>query len=259
LFVPRGHLSSNLGLFFTHGGPFRQMLLGFHPMDAYNYMYAANQYLASRGFVVLSVNYRLSTMYGRAFREPEGWGPFGASEYQDVVAGAKYLQTLPYVDKHRIGLWGGSYGGYLTAMGLARNSDVFKAGVDYAGVHDWTTSLEGAPGVSAKMKKIAYRASPVASIDQWKSPVLLIQADDDRNVRFAQTVDLVPLLRAHDIPYELIVFPDETHDSLLWQTWLTNFAATADFFERTLMRGESIRTIPPEYPQHPTKVPETSQ
>ncbi len=259
LFVPRGHLSSSPGLIFTHGGPFRQMLLGFHPMDAYNYMYAANQYLASRGFVVLSVNYRLSTMYGRAFREPAGWGPFGASEYQDVVAGAKYLQTLPYVDKHRIGLWGGSYGGYLTAMGLARNSDVFKAGVDYAGVHDWTTSLEGAPGVSEKMKKIAFQASPVASIDQWKSPVLLIQADDDRNVSFAQTVDLVPLLRAHDIPYELIVFPDETHDSLRWQTWLMNFAATADFFERTLMRGESIRTIPPEYPQHPTKAPETSQ
>lgn len=259
LFVPRGHPTHSPGLIFTHGGPFRQMVLGFHPMDAYNYMYAANQYLASRGFVVLSVNYRLSTMYGRAFREPAHWGPFGASEYQDVVAGARYLQALPYVDPHRIGLWGGSYGGYLTAMGLARNSDIFKSGVDYAGVHDWTTSLEGAPGVSAKMKKIAYQASPVASINQWKSPVLLIQADDDRNVRFAQTVDLVPLLREHDIPYELIVFPDETHDSLLWQTWLRNFVATADFFERTLMKGESIRTIPPEYPQHPASVAQASQ
>jgi dipeptidyl aminopeptidase/acylaminoacyl peptidase len=250
LFVPRGHPKSAPGLIFTHGGPFRQMVLGFHPMDAYNYMYAANEYLASRGFVVLSVNYRLSTMYGRAFREPAHWGPRGASEYQDVVAGAKYLQALPEVDPHRIGLWGGSYGGYLTAMGLARNSDIFKAGVDYAGVHDWTTSLESTPGVSAKMKKIAYQASPVASIAKWKSPVLLMQADDDRNVRFAQTVDLVPLLRAHDIPYELIVFPDETHDSLMWRTWVRNFAATADFFERTLIKGETIRTTPPEYPRH---------
>ncbi|MDE2272069.1 MAG: S9 family peptidase [Xanthomonadaceae bacterium] len=250
LFVPRRHTKSAPGLIFTHGGPFRQMVLGFHPMDAYNYMYAANEYLASQGFVVLSVNYRLSTMYGRAFREPAHWGPWGASEYQDVVAGARYLQALPYVDPHRIGLWGGSYGGYLTALGLARNSDIFKAGVDYAGVHDWTTSLESAPGVSARLKKTAYQASPVASIAKWKSPVLLMQADDDRNVRFAQTVDLVPLLREHDVPYELIVFPDETHDSLRWRTWMRNFAATADFFERTLVKDEAVRTIPPEYPPH---------
>jgi dipeptidyl aminopeptidase/acylaminoacyl peptidase len=78
LFVPRGHPKHRPALIFTHGGPFRQMVLGFHPMDAYNYMYAANQYLASRGFVVLSVNYRLSTMYGRAFRQPRRWGPGGA-------------------------------------------------------------------------------------------------------------------------------------------------------------------------------------
>lgn len=259
LFVPRRHAPHGPGLIFTHGGPFRQMMLGFHPMDAYNYMYAANQYLASRGFVVLSVNYRLSTMYGRAFREPAHWGPGGASEYQDVVAGAKYLQALPYVDPQRIGLWGGSYGGYLTAMGLARNSDIFKAGVDYAGVHDWTTSLEAAPGISAKMKKVAFEASPVATVDQWKSPVLLIQADDDRNVRFAQTVDLVPLLREHDIPYELIVFPDETHDSLLWRTWVRNFAATADFFERTLLEGKAIQTTPREYPPQSPKAAEAGK
>ncbi|MGH8216623.1 MAG: S9 family peptidase [Rhodanobacteraceae bacterium] len=259
LFVPRQHSARSPALIFTHGGPFRQMMPGFHPMDAYNYMYAANQYLASRGFVVLSVNYRLSTMYGRAFREPRHWGPMGASEYQDVVAGAKYLQALPYVDSHRIGLWGGSYGGYLTAMGLARNSDIFQAGADYAGVHDWTTSLESAPGVSAKVKKIAYQSSPVATVDKWKSPVLLVQADDDRNVRFAQTVDLVPLLREHDIPYELIVFPDETHDSLRWRTWVRNFEATADFFERTLVKGETIRTIPREYPPHGANAAEASK
>ena len=247
LFVPKGAPKRSPALVFTHGGPPRQMVLGFHPMDAYNYMYAANQYLASRGFVVLSVNYRMGTMYGRAFREPEHAGPMGASEYQDVVAGAKYLQSLPYVDPLKIGLWGGSYGGYLTAMGLARNSDIFKAGVDYAGVHDWTSLLAGETGVTAQVKKVAYASSPVASIAQWKSPVLLIQADDDRNVPFAQTVDLVPLLRQHHIPYELIVIPDETHDLLLWRSWLHTFKATADFFERTLVRGETIRSSPEEH------------
>ncbi|HWU76234.1 MAG TPA: prolyl oligopeptidase family serine peptidase [Rhodanobacter sp.] len=244
LFVPKGVAKHSPALVFTHGGPSRQMLLGFHPMDAYNYMYAANQYLASRGFVVLSVNYRMGTMYGRAFREPAHAGPRGASEYQDVVAGAKYLQSLPYVDAQKIGLWGGSYGGYLTAMGLARNSDIFKTGVDYAGVHDWTSLLAGADGVTAAMKKVAYDASPVASIAKWTSPVLLIQADDDRNVPFAQTVDLVPLLHQHHIPCELIVMPDETHDLLMWRSWLRNFDATADFLERTLVKGEVIGTIP---------------
>lgn len=248
LFVPRDGAHRHPALIFTHGGPYRQMMLGFHPMDAYNFMYAANEYLASRGYVVLSVNYRLSIQYGRAFREPPNAGPLGASEYQDVLAGAKYLQSLPYVDPQKIGLWGGSYGGYLTAMGLARNSDVFKSGVDYAGVHDWTAFFggRGAAGASDAMRKTAYEASPVGSIDKWKSPVLLIQADDDRNVPFAQTVNLVYLLRQHRIPYEQIVFPDEIHDSLLWHTWVDVFQATGDFFDRTLVKGETIQPVPPE-------------
>lgn len=194
------------------------------------------------------MNYRLSIFYGRAFRQPAKAGPLGGSEYQDVVAGAKYLQSLPSVDPQKIGLWGGSYGGYLTAMGLARNSDIFKAGVDYAGVHDWSAffARPEAAGASDEMKKIAYEASPVGSIDKWKSPVLLLQADDDRNVPFAQTVNLVHLLRQHHIPYEQIIYPDEVHDSLLWRTWVGVFQATGDFFDRTLVKGESIQTVPPE-------------
>src|SRR5437016_14090270 len=87
-------------------------------------------------------------MYGRAFREPPKAVWRGASEYKDVVAGAKFLQTLDNVDPQRIGLWGGSYGGFLTAMGLARNSDIFAAGVDFHGVHDWSARgiFRGGPG-----------------------------------------------------------------------------------------------------------------
>jgi len=78
--------------------------------------------MASQGYAVLSVNFRSGTGYGRDFRRAKNQGPRGASEYQDVVAAAKYLQALPEVDASKIGLWGGSYGGYLTAMGLARNN-----------------------------------------------------------------------------------------------------------------------------------------
>ena len=134
LFLPKDAGKELPALVFIHGGPNRQMLLGFHSLDYYHNTYAANQYLASRGYAVLSVNYRLGIMYGRDFREPPNTIWRGAAEYKDIVAAGKYLQSLPQVDPRRIGLWGGSYGGVLTAMGLAKNSDIFKAGVDFHGV-----------------------------------------------------------------------------------------------------------------------------
>ncbi len=141
LFVPRNHAQQAPAVIFVHGGPPRQMMPGFHYMYYYHNAYAQNQYLASRGYVVLSVNYRLGAMYGRAFREAANAGWRGSAEYKDVVAGARYLQGLAYVDRKRIGIWGGSYGGLLTALALARNSDIFAAGVDSHGVHDWSALL----------------------------------------------------------------------------------------------------------------------
>ncbi|PYT79409.1 MAG: hypothetical protein DMG40_16235 [Acidobacteria bacterium] len=250
LFVPRGRTAPGPALLFMHGGSRRQMMLGFHYLQYYHNAYAENEYLVSRGFVVLSVNYRTGIMYGRAFREREKGGPRGAEEYQDIVAAAKYLETLPIVDPKKIGLWGGSYGGFLTAMGLARNSDIFKAGVDFHGVHDWSARgiFRGGPGGQegggppdrAEAMRLAFESSPDASIKTWKSPVLLIQGDDDRNVDFSQMVDLVQRLREQKVPFEQIVFPDEIHDFLLWRSWVRGYKATADFFDRALIKGESI-------------------
>ncbi len=166
------------------------MLLGWHYRDYYSNAYAVNQYLASQGFTVLSVNYRLGIGYGRAFQHPEHAGEAGASEYQDVLAGARYLQQVAGVDAHRIGIWGGSYGGYLTGLGLARNSGVFKAGVDFHGISNWIPLLakdqalpehwyEATPDWQ-KAIATAFAASPDADIATWKSPVLLVQGDDDR-------------------------------------------------------------------------------
>src|SRR5260370_4240840 len=94
-----------------------------------------NQYLASRGYVVLSVNYRTGIMYGRHFREPKDGGPRGGAEYRDIVAAGKYLQRFPNVDARRIGLWGGSYGGYLNAMGRWHDSALFCPRVEFYGRH----------------------------------------------------------------------------------------------------------------------------
>jgi dipeptidyl aminopeptidase/acylaminoacyl peptidase len=242
LFVPAGRTQAGPALVFSHGGPIRQMMLGFHYMDYYHNAYAMNQYLASRGYVVLSVNYRLGIMYGRAFREAANSGWRGGAEYKDIIAGAKYLQTLLIVDAKKLGLWGGSYGGYLTAMGLARNSDLFAAGVDFHGVHDWSVFLPQWDGKTpmapdrAEADKLAFQSSPNASVQLWKSPVLLIQGDDDRNVPFSQTVDLVQRLRENHVPFELLVFPDEVHGFLMFKTWLKAYGATGDFFDRTLKK-----------------------
>ena len=245
LFVPKSQTERGPALIFTHGGPIRQMLLGWHYMQYYYNAYGMNQYLASKGYTVLSVNYRLGIMYGRAFREPANSVWRGASEYKDVVAGAKFLQTLKNVDPQRIGLWGGSYGGFLTAMGLARNSDIFKAGVDFHGVHDWAVFLamwvaevdaknaDAAPDVK-EARDLAFKSSPVASLAAWRSPVLFVHGDDDRNVPFQQTTDLVEKLRAQKVDLEELVFPDEIHDLLRRESWIRAYKETAQFFDRKL-------------------------
>lgn len=228
---------------FVHGGPPRQMLLGWHYMDYYTHAYAMNQYLANHGYVVLSVNYRLGIGYGRTFSHALHAGFRGGAEYQDVLAGGRLLQTLPEVDPKRIGIWGGSYGGYLTAMALARNSDVFKAGVDLHGVHDWSATLgREIPPPPAGFEKgdrdaamaVAFKSSPVADLTHWTSPVLLIQGDDDRNVAFHETIDLTRRLEAIGAPFEVLVLPNEIHGFLRYKSWLTSDTATVEFLDRHL-------------------------
>jgi len=211
---------------FVHGGPVRQMMPAYHYMQFYHWAYAINQWLANQGYVVMSINYRSGIGYGRSFRTAPNTGGAGNSEYQDVVAGGKYLQTRPDVDPNRIGVWGLSYGGLLTSQALARNSDIFKAGVDLAGVHLFGSSLDPAA--------VSYKSSTIGAIDGWKSPVLLIQGDDDRNVAFQQMTGLVQLLRQRDVYYELIVFPDDVHESLLHSRWMYTLGRMETFLHKWL-------------------------
>jgi len=223
-------------LIFFHGGSRREMLLGYHYMDYYSNAYAMNQYLASLGYIVLSVNYRSGIGYGLNFREAINYGATGASEYNDVQGAGLYLRNRADVDPARIGVWGGSYGGYLTALALARASDMFAAGVDFHGVHDWSTRVGGGANTTAaadaERARIAFESSPLASIKTWKSPVLLMQGDDDRNVDFAQTVRMAAALRTQGVEFEEHVFPDEIHGFLMHKSWVTAYSLTADFFGR---------------------------
>ena len=226
-------------LIYFHGGSRRQMLLGFHHRGYYHNAFAMNQFLADQGYIVLSVNYRSGIGYGMKFREAINYGANGASEYQDVVAAGNYLRSRKDVDKKRIGLWGGSYGGYLTAMGLAKNSDMFAAGVDIHGAHDWNIIIKNFrpsynPLAKPDFAQRAFESSPMNFIKSWKSPVLLIHGDDDRNVPFSESVDLAEELRKHNVYFEQLVFPDEVHGFLLHENWVKAFQATDDFFRRML-------------------------
>jgi len=227
---------------FFHGGSERQMLLGWHYMYYYSNAYAMNQFLASRGYVVLSANYRSGIGYGLDFREALNYGATGASEYNDVQGAAMYLHNRADVDPNRIAAWGGSYGGYLTALALARSSDLYAAGVDLHGVHDWNEELKNwsptyDPAAHSDAARLAWESSPLASVKNWRSPVLLIHGDDDRNVPFSQSVDLADALRKQGVQFEELIFPDEIHDFLLYRDWVAAYTAAANFLDKHLHKA----------------------
>jgi dipeptidyl aminopeptidase/acylaminoacyl peptidase len=241
LFLPKG-AGKHSAIIFFHGGSRRQMLLGWHYMYYYSNTYAMNQYLASKGYVVLSVNYRSGIGYGLNFREALNYGAAGGTEYNDVMGAGLYMAARADVDPKRLGVWGGSYGGYLTAMALSRSSDLFAAGVDLHGVHDWSArggsvanpNLD--PDKQREQARIAFEASPMATVKGWRSPVLLIHGDDDRNVNFGQTIKLVEALRNQNTEFEELIFPDEIHDFLRVQDWSRAMHAAESFFDRKLSK-----------------------
>ena len=195
LFVPATKKEGDKrpAVIFLHGGSRRQMLLGFNYGQYYSHAYALNQYFASKGYIVISLNFRSGIGYGLNFREAENYGATGASEFYDVLGTGLYLKSREDVDPDKITLWGGSYGGYLTAMALSRASDLFACGVDIHGVHDWNEGIRNfvpsyVPEKMPDFKALAFRSSPEHSVDGWKSPVLFIHGDDDRNVNFTETV-----------------------------------------------------------------------
>jgi dipeptidyl aminopeptidase/acylaminoacyl peptidase len=218
LFTP-AHLNG-CAIIFSHGGIRRQMLPGFHYMDAYHYLYAMNQYLASRGCVVLSVEYRSSIMRGEAFRDAPGWGFAANSELIDFVGAAKWLMARKDVDPSRgVGIYGLSWGGYMTSNALSQHSDIFKVGFDMAGVH----TSSNADGM---------KFSAVGNLGAWTSPVFLAQGDDDMNVDFNEGIALARAmqLKRPEVEFRQQVLPGQTHDLYLTYEQLVQiYQAGSDF------------------------------
>lgn len=235
LFVPKGRTTKGPALIFFHGGPTnRQMFAAWDPFETHTRLYEANQYLTSRGYIVLSVNYRGGAGYGLNFREAKDFGAGGASELNDIVAAAEYLIHRPDVDPARLGIWGGSYGGRMTLLGLSAASKYFAAGASYAGIYDFTRQ-PGFKGDAAARRR-AIESAAVGRMDRWRAPVLLMHADADVSVPFDQTALLAEALRQRNVPYETLMIPDEVHFLLRHQSWMTILEATREFMDRHLKK-----------------------
>lgn len=226
---------------FLHGGSRRQMLEGFNYSSYYSNAYAMSTYFASQGYIAMQLNYRSGIGYGLPYREALNTGMAGGAEVNDLIAAGEYLAARKDVDAKNIAIWGGSYGGYLTAHGLARRSDLFKVGVDIHGVHNWNDEEPTfAPWYDSLRYPIfaqgAYASSPMYFAKNWKSPVLFIHGDDDRNVPFTETIHMIHYLRAKGIEVEEKVLPDEIHSFLMYKSWLIVDERTIEFINRKIKK-----------------------
>ncbi|MCL6269916.1 prolyl oligopeptidase family serine peptidase [Sansalvadorimonas sp. 2012CJ34-2] len=231
-----------------HGGPFVQSLPGFHPHLGMSFQYAFCQLLAKCGFLVMDINYRGSSGFGKTFRQAPERGWDGASDYQDVQTAAQWLTRHPNVDRRRIGVIGESWGGYLGSLALARDSGLIRAGVVINGCHNFPRELSR-PHWGSKLftsdkgetatetiarAKIAEDSSPWGWLDQWMSPVLIVHGDDDHCVAFAESLHLAHALRYRSVEVESLVLPDEGHEFLLHESWLTIGNRALAFLKRQL-------------------------
>jgi len=217
-------------LLYLHGNGGR-LVLGYP--DQSNGYYQSNygliQYFVNKGYIVAAMNYRGDgALYNAPYNRPGEYGANGVSEYRDALAAGLYLKNRPDVDTERLGVWGLSYGGWITGEALSRNSDVFRAGAIFAGVQLRSTSLDP--------ENLAYQSSPAYNIDKWTSPTLFIHGDDDRNVEFSQTIGLINALRAKGTPHKAFVMPDETHYMMRFATRARAFHEVDDWFETWLIR-----------------------
>ncbi|HAI21681.1 MAG TPA: hypothetical protein DCM14_07300 [Clostridiales bacterium UBA8153] len=235
-------------LVWVHGGPIRQMRQGFHPLHSYAVFYAYHQYLAHRGYVSLSINFRGGTGYGRRFRMGLH-GKMGIDDVVDVVKAGEYLKSLPYVDPDRVAVWGLSYGGYMTLHALTQYPDTFCMGVNIAGIWDfaqWTRWIQSRTGMQGGLfvnflggfpdeAPDSYRrASPVTFAEQLARPLINVHGTADANVDFQQldriVSDCVKLGKA----YEAYYYPDEVHMFRWRKTWQDAFPKIEREFDKYL-------------------------
>ena len=202
-------------LVWVHGGPGGQTRKGYSPTI---------QFLVNHGYAVLAINNRGSSGYGKTFFTADDQ-KHGKEPLWDCVAAKKYLQSLDYVDGKKIGIIGGSYGGYMTLAALAFQPDVFDVGVDIFGVSNWLRTLKSIPPYWESFRQALYQEignpdtqeamlreiSPVFHADKIKKPLLVLQGANDPRVIKPESDDIVEKVKKNGVPVEYVVFPNEGH------------------------------------------------
>ncbi|HET9450052.1 MAG TPA: alpha/beta fold hydrolase, partial [Aggregicoccus sp.] len=230
-------------LVWVHGGPGGQTRKGYN---------AFMQYLVNHGYVVLGINNRGSSGYGKTFHTADD-GKHGREPLWDCVSAKAYLQSLPYVDGQRIGIIGGSYGGYMTLAALAFKPEEFQAGVDIFGVSNWLRTLESIPpywesfrqalyqevGDPAKQADFLRETSPLFHADKIQKPLLVLQGANDPRVIKPESDEIVQAVKKNGVPVEYIVFPDEGHGFSKKKNELRAYSATRAFLDVHL-KGERV-------------------
>lgn len=227
-----------------HGSGSDQNFLGWHP-GSYRMYYSASVYLAQQGYVILTPDYRGSSGYSREWATGVHMG-LGVNDTADVAAGADYLKTLDYVDPDRIGVWGLSYGGFLTLQAMNTDPLLWRAGINVAGVVDWatygasyTTPRLGTPVENPEIYKVS---APILHMEKLARPLLVLHGTNDRNVAFRDSLRLIDVLLKLGKDFEMGVYPGEIHffrrAHILRDTWRRAEA----FFDKHLKQGAVARS-----------------
>jgi dipeptidyl aminopeptidase/acylaminoacyl peptidase len=224
-------------LVWVHGGPGGQSRKGYR---------AAIQHLVNQGYAIFAVNNRGSSGYGKTFFHLDD-KKHGEDDLQDIVYGKKYLQTLSWVDGDKIGIIGGSYGGYMTMAAMAF-TDEFKVGIDIFGVTNWQRTLKNIPPWWEAFKKSLYdemgdpatdadrhyAISPLFHADKIKNPVLIVQGANDPRVLQVESDEMVAAMKKNHVPVEYILFPDEGHGFRKKANRITASDAYVEFLKKHL-------------------------
>jgi dipeptidyl aminopeptidase/acylaminoacyl peptidase len=244
LYRPHGASAANRApaLVMVHGGPGGQARVGYN---------ALIQYLVNHGYVVYDINNRGSSGYGKTFYAMDD-RQHGEADLDDVVASKQMLIDLGYVDPNRIGIIGGSYGGYMVAAALAFRPDVFDVGVNIYGVTNWLRTLQSIPPWWEAQREALYaelgdpevdeerlrRISPLFHAHNIRRPMIVLQGANDPRVLQVESDEIVEAVRRNNVPVEYVVFPDEGHGFSKRENEIRGYKAILDFLEKHL-KGKS--------------------
>jgi dipeptidyl aminopeptidase/acylaminoacyl peptidase len=230
----------------VHGGPGGQAQVGYSPLK---------QALVNHGYVVFDINNRGSSGYGKTFFSLDD-RKHGEADLGDVVACRQMLIDTGYVDANKIGIIGGSYGGYMVLAALTMQPDAFKTGVDLFGISNWVRTLSNTPPWWGSFREALFaemgdpktdsdrlrRISPLFHADKIKVPLMVLQGANDPRVLQVESDDIVAAAKKNGVPVEYVVFPDEGHGFAKKENEIKGYTAVLSFLDRYLKRATSSPT-----------------